>query len=157
MGKGKIEIRARISAAQDFLHYEMADELSKGSKITVYFNQDPDGIGSTFSDFQSLTDENGKRSDIDNDADGNLIFNLYIKHPSYERVVDDEENRKEYLAEEMLKQMVRAHIAEGNYSILNFDEEHELSEEEFEALSGAELMQKIYFTIDKLQFNRLKI
>lgn len=156
MGNGKIEIRARISAAQDFLDYEMADELTKGSKITVYLNQDPDGIGSgTFSDFRSRIEEIGKKSDVDSENE-NLIFELYIKHPSYERVVDDEENRKEYLAEEMLKQMVRAQIEGGNYSILNLGEEQEKSQEEFEALSSVELMQKTLFVIDKLNFNRLK-
>lgn len=151
--RGRIELRARISAAEDFSEYEMAQELSKGSMISVYFNQDPDGIGNTFSDFRTLTEENGKRSDVTN-IDGNWVFELYVKHPSYERIVDVEEQRKEYLAEEMLKQIVRAHIEEGNYAILNIDSVQ--SHEELEELSAVELVQKIYYAIDKLQFKRLK-
>ncbi|EKN69294.1 hypothetical protein BABA_10541 [Neobacillus bataviensis LMG 21833] len=151
--QGKIEIRARISAAQDFLDYEMAEELSKGSKISVFFNQDPNGSGSTFSDFRTFTEESGKKSDLNN-VDGNWVFDLYVKHPAYERIVDDEEHRKEYLAEEMLKQMVRAHIEEGNYSILSINGSQ--NEQIFEELSPAELMEKIYFTIDYLQYKRLK-
>ncbi|MCA1060291.1 hypothetical protein LCL96_15235 [Rossellomorea aquimaris] len=155
LDKGKVELRARISAAQDFSAYETAQELSKGSKISFYFNQDPEGSGSTFSDFRSFADENGKRSDVNN-LDGNWVFDLYIKHPAYERVMEDEENRKEYLAEEMLKQMVRAHIQEGNYSILNVDG-NEQEDKDFEELPPAELMQKIYFALDNLQFKRLKL
>ncbi len=156
VGKGKIELRARISAAKDFLNYETAEELSKGSKITVYFNQDPDGIGSTFSDFRMLMDENGKRSDLINE-DGNWVFEVYVKHPAYERIADDDEHRIEYLNEEMLKQMVRAHIQEGNFSILNIDEEETKTEDELEELPAGELIQKIYQTLDKLQYKRLKL
>jgi hypothetical protein len=38
VNRGKVEIRARISASEDFGEYETADVLSKGSKILVFFN-----------------------------------------------------------------------------------------------------------------------
>lgn len=150
--RGKIEIRARISAAKDFLDYEMADELSKGSKILINFNQDPDGIGGAFTDFRMLTELNGKRSDIVNE-DGNWVFELYINHPTYLNIIEDEYYRKEFITEEMLKQMVRAHIEEGNYSILNFNAEE--SQSSYEEMTNLELIEKIYTTIDYLQFKRL--
>lgn len=153
--RGKIEIRARISAAQDFGEYETADLLSKGSKITVFFNQDPDGVGSTFSDFRTFTHDSTKRSDAYKE-DGNWVFYFYEKHPSYQMIADDEHRRKSFLDEEILKQMIRVHIEEGNYSILNIDSDNQNDEKTIGELSPSELIQKTYNIIDLLNYKRLK-
>ena len=116
MLKGKVEIRAKVSAFQDFGAYEVADVIVKNSPFIIFLNQDGDAISQTFSE-KNLIESNERRSKISGNK-GCWVFNLYIQHPVYKGLAHNEDERKEYIAEELLKQILMAHLSEGNYTVL---------------------------------------
>lgn len=150
--KGVIEVRARLSASQEFGDYDIAEELSKGSKITIFFNRDEESSRKTFEDIRSLdgVGELNERSKLEG-----RIFIIYLGHPAYQRVMDDDDARREYFIEEMLKQTILIHLKEGAQSILNVYEEEESSRENVEDLSSVDIVRKLYVALDNLQFRRI--
>jgi len=149
--KGPIEIRSILSAGADFGNYETADIICNNPPITVYLNEEGGFINQTFNNVQMLEGDE-LRSTSDGNK-GNWTFSLYKDHPSYLKVIEDEELRKEYLIEEMLKQTLRVHLSEGNHSILALFSE-DISD--IEDLSYGELLQYSNSVIDKIQLMRLK-
>lgn len=147
--KGPVEIRTILSAADDFGIYETADIICKNPPLTVYLNQEGGFINQTFKDVLMIEGDE-YRSNI-NGIKGDWTFSLYKDHPSYVKVADHEESRKEYLIEEMLKQTIRVHLSDNNYSILAMFSE-DLSD--IEDLSYAELLHYSYSIVDKIQLKR---
>ncbi|WP_252502757.1 hypothetical protein [Sporosarcina sp. Marseille-Q4943] len=147
--KGPIEIRTTLSAANDFSIYEMGDIICKNPPLVVYLNQEGGFISQTFNDVQMI--EGDEYRSYANGKKGDWTFSLYKDHPSYMRIMEDDDLRKEYLIEEMLKQTMRVHLSDGNYSILAMFSE-DLSD--IEDLSYAELLHYSYSVIDKIQLKR---
>src|SRR5699024_8421582 len=106
--KGPVEIRSRLAASSNFAEFEIADIISKNPPITVFFNEEGNIVSRTFSEVQMIKSSE-RRSNIEG-SKGNWVFYLYIDHPIYQKVFYDEEARREYIAEEMIKQMIRLHL-----------------------------------------------
>src|SRR5699024_2892763 len=117
MLRGKIEIRARLSATDDFGIFELGQVITKNPPLIVFLNQDGESVSETFNN-KKLIESDERRSRITG-SKGNWDFNLYIQHPSYRRLNVDEDERKEYIAEELLKQTLMVHLSEGNFSVLD--------------------------------------
>lgn len=149
MLKGPIEIQATLSATANFDKYEVSEIICKNPPLFVYLNQEDSFINQTFSIVQMLEGDD-LRSKITG-TQGNWTFSLYKDHPLFAKIATNDEQRKEYIIEEMLKQTIYVHLAEGNTSILAMfsDDMSEIGE-----LSDAEVLQQANAVVDKIQLKR---
>lgn len=152
MLRGKIEIRARISATDDFGIFEVGEVITKNPPLIVFLNQDGDSISETFNN-KNLIESDERRSKISG-SKGNWDFNLYIQHPNYKRLNVDEDERKEYIAEELLKQTLMVHLSEGNYSVLDALNRENGLDKRIEDYTELELIEQVYLAVDNLQLKR---
>lgn len=150
---GILEIRAKISAADDFGQYEIAEELTKCSKVKVFFNRDEDRGVVIFKNIDMGKYENDFRRSILEGYNQNWSFILNIAHPNYQIIQDDPDARKEYIQQEMMKQTIMVFLKTDNYSIFG----REKSWFESENISNAELAEEINLAFDKLIFNKYKV
>lgn len=149
MLKGPIELSATLVAIQDFGKYETSEIVAKNPPFLIYLNQDDSFISQTFNNVQML--EGNELRSLATGIKGNWTFSLYKDHPKYLQCLNDENLRKEYLIEEMLKQTIYVHLSEGNTSILAMFIEDMA---EIDDLSEAEILKYSYSVIDKIQLQR---
>ncbi|MFJ7678632.1 hypothetical protein ACIQXQ_11390 [Peribacillus sp. NPDC097198] len=149
MLKGPIEIQAILSATDKLDKYEVSEIICKNPPLLVYLNQEDGFINQTFSTVQMLEGDD-YRSWVSG-TQGNWSFSLYKDHPLYAKIANNEEQRKEYIIEEMLKQTIYVHLAEGNTTILAMFSD-DMSE--IEELSEAALLQHANAVVDKIQLKR---
>lgn len=114
MIKGKLELRARVIAAED------SNELEKGDKIgsynfKIYLNCDEkNGAEDAFEPKTIIASEDKHRSWFENLGNNRYIY-INSGHEAYKRIRDDEVRQKEYIHEEMLKQYVMLYLSDARY------------------------------------------
>lgn len=137
--KGIVELRARLIANEDNDMYE------KGEVITSYY----------FKIFLNCDEKNGKLNPFDhatyNEPDnfkrswsvvgGKKIICLNNGHPAYLDKSENEELQREYIYQEMLKQIVLIYLAEGKYDMFGISEDDYLKLDPYEAANV--IMDKI--------------
>src|SRR5699024_10209434 len=152
MLRGRVEIRARLSATEDFGQFEIGEVITKNPPLIVFLNQDGDSIAETFNNKNLI--ESDERRSLVTGSKGNWDFNLYIQHPNYKRLNNDEEERKEYIEEELLKQRVIVHLNEFNYSMLDTLNGENGLNKNIEDYTERELVEQVYLAVDNLQLKR---
>ncbi len=120
LDKGIIEIRARLIAMND------SDEYEKGDKITHFYQRA----------YLNMDEKNGKEGSFepktDNKPDdykrswctaGNRAIIINSGHPAYISAQEDDEEWRNYIKQEMLKQYVLLYLEEGKYSMFGNGED----------------------------------
>ncbi|GGM39416.1 hypothetical protein GCM10011351_26960 [Paraliobacillus quinghaiensis] len=152
--KGTVEIRASISATRDFDMYEISEELCRYSRIFVNYNKDGGNGFQLFEEFHLVEEKDGekRKSYLTGDQRG-WEFNLNIVHPVYINLEHDETRRKDYIHDEMLKQIVMALLKIDNSTLFTKYIDENLN---IDDLSNIEIVELINRVFDAITFDRYK-
>ena len=141
VGKGKVEVRSRITVAEDANPYPKGFKAGKYSFIVFYNTSDKNGAENAFKAVPVSNPERHETSWIDG-GPGNWQISVNIGHPEYKTIQDDD-SALTYFKKEANRQFAYIYIKSSNYSIIG------LTEEQMADIDPAVLISKLEETIQE--------
>lgn len=120
--KGNIDIRARLSVAENNGIYEKGENVGE-FKFTIFFNKNEKrGFEDSF-EIHTLEQPDNPRRSYSEGNTGNWKIYINIGHPEYQNI--DELNQRMYLEKLIIKEFVILYLKEGKYDQIGFTNDPE--------------------------------